>query len=84
MKTSVWQDNTSKVSNHSLEKDPQPRFVWGVWCNAAIAVVIWLVLLGLALFALAVLAPPHPASFGADSTAQRFVACCPRTAPAPP
>ena len=84
MKTNVWRDDTSQVSNHSLEKDRHPRLDWGVWCSAAVAVVIWLVLLGLALIALAVLAPPHPASFGAAPDAPRMVMCCARAVPAPP
>ena len=84
MKTNVWRDDTSQVSNHSLEEDRHPRLTWDVWCSAAVAVVIWLVLLGLALIALAVFAPPRPASFGADSAAPRLVMCCPRAAPAPP
>jgi hypothetical protein len=43
-------------------KDRHPRFVWDVWCDAAVAGVVWLLILGLALFALSAVTRPQPTS----------------------
>ena len=45
-----------------IEKDRHPHVVWDVWCDAAVAVAVWLLLLGLVLFALSAVARPRPAS----------------------
>jgi hypothetical protein len=62
MKTTAWRDEATTASHHSVRKDRHPRFVWDVWCVAAVAVAVWLILFGLALFALSAMAPSHPAS----------------------
>jgi len=45
-----------------IEKYRHPHVVWDVWCDAAVAVAVWLLLLGLVLFALSAVARPRPAS----------------------
>lgn len=45
-----------------IRKDQHPHFVWEVWYDAAVAGAVWLLLLGLALFALSAVARPQPAS----------------------
>jgi hypothetical protein len=46
-----------------ITEDRHPHFVWDVWCDLAVAGAVWLVLLGLALFALSGVARPLPASY---------------------
>ncbi len=45
-----------------IGEDRDSRIVWNVWCDAAVAGVVWLVLLGLALFALSAVAQHRPAA----------------------
>ena len=45
-----------------VRKDRRPDFVWDVWWDAAVAGAVWLLLLGLALFALSAVARSQPAS----------------------
>jgi len=45
-----------------IRRDRRPDFVWDVWCDAAIAGAVWLLLLGLALSALSAVARPPRAS----------------------
>jgi hypothetical protein len=45
-----------------IDKGRHPHVVWDVWCDAAVAGAVWLLLFGLALFALSAVARPQPAS----------------------
>ena len=57
-----------------ISKDRHPRFVWDVWCDAAVAGAVWLLLLGLALFALSAVSRPQPASSPTGPRASEVVA----------
>ena len=57
-----------------IEKDRHPHFVWDVWRDVAVAGAGWLLLLGLALFALSAVARPQPASCPAGPWPSEVVA----------
>jgi hypothetical protein len=62
MKTSAWRDEATTASHGSVRKDRHPDFVWNFWCVVAVAAAVWLILFGLALFALSAMAGLEPAS----------------------
>ena len=54
--------------------DRHPHFVWDVWCDLVVAGAVWVVLLGLALFALSAVARPLPASYSTGPRPAEVVA----------
>lgn len=46
-----------------IRQDWRPRFVWNLWCDVAVAGAAWLVLFGLAIFALSAVTRTQPASY---------------------
>ena len=72
MKATVREDDVTAARRHSVDRSLQwqmpvtkarhPRFVWDVWCDAAVAGAAWPLLIVLALFALSAVARHQPAS----------------------